>query len=75
MKNASDAVDVHLDVAHPRFGRLQLPHRHGACTLRAREHPVVAVVRGEELRAHGLVIRGCRQHGLWLGVNQDGPGR
>ena len=30
------------DVAHPRFGGLQLPRRHGACTLPALEHPAAA---------------------------------
>ena len=38
-------------------------------------HPVVEVLRKEGPRAHGLVIRDCRQYGLWLGVNQDGVGR
>ena len=36
----------------------------GACALAALEHLVVAVVRGQDLRAHGLVIRHRRQHDL-----------
>ena len=47
-------VDVGLDVADPRLGRLQLPARDGARALTALEHLVVAVVRREDLRADRL---------------------
>ena len=53
---------VGLHVAHPRLGGLQLPLGDGACALPALEHLVVAVVRGQDLRAHRLVIRDGGQH-------------
>jgi hypothetical protein len=42
---------VGLDVAHPRFGGLQLPCRHLCLHLPALEHRVAAVLRGD-LRVH-----------------------
>jgi hypothetical protein len=34
-----------------------------------------ALMMTPERDLHDLVIRDFRQHGLWLGVNQDGAGR
>ncbi|SKT85629.1 Uncharacterised protein [Mycobacteroides abscessus subsp. abscessus] len=64
-----------LDIPHARLGGLQLPGRHRALTLTALEHLVVAVVAGQDLRAHILVVGDRGEHCLRRRVDQHRTGR
>jgi hypothetical protein len=67
----SGGLNPRADIA----GLHQVPSVPGA---RQHEEPVRLGAdedAGGSLEPHGLVVRNCGQHGLWLGVNQDGAGR